>query len=115
MDRGKIGAFIAVAVLAETIWTSLHGRQEPEGIVADKSEMSKAHTEREVQEMISFPRDQAVFTPPVVPFIPSSYDPSAMVIRARKKQIDDYHARVMSSYSSHLTPLALVSSQSASS
>jgi hypothetical protein len=115
MDQWKkiCRAILAALMGAEIIETSLHGREEF-GIVAHKAEMSKDHTEPEVQEMISFSKDQAVLTPPAIPFIPSSYDPSAVVIRARKKQMDDYHARVMSWYfNSQSTPLALISSQSA--
>jgi hypothetical protein len=117
MDQWKkiCRAVLAALMGSEIIETSLHGREEF-GIVTQTSEMSKEHTEPEVQKMISFPKDQAVLAPPAIPFIPSSYDPSADVIRARKKQRDDYHARVMSSYfNSQSTPLLLISSQSASS
>ena len=110
-------AVIAISIAADLICASCQGSQEL-GIVPDQSfEMSTPeHTERDAQEMISFPRDQATFPPPTVPFIPRSYDPSEMVIRAHKKYIDDYYACVLSSYRrSQLAPLALVSSQSASS
>jgi hypothetical protein len=117
MDHFKISrAFVAALTASEIFWTSLHGRQEP-GIVPDKSfEMKQEHTEREGQETIRFPREQVTSPTSGAPFIPSSYDPSAMVIRARKKYIDDYYACVLSSSCSpHLAPLAWVSSQSASS
>ena len=110
MPRCKI-CHAVIAALALEIWTSHHGHKEPGFVAAKSFEMRSEHTEQEVQDMISFPRDQAVLTPPAIPFIPSSYDPSATLIRARKKQIEDYHARAMSSYfNSQSTPLVLASS-----
>jgi hypothetical protein len=109
-------AVIAISIAADLICASCQGSQEP-GIVPDQSfEMSKPeHTEREAQEwMLSPPRDQAAFTPPTVPFIPRSYDPSEMIISDGKKYIDDHYACVLISYRrSQVAPLALVSSQSA--
>jgi len=119
MDQSKKICAVLAALMGMglEIIETLHGRKEP-GIIAHKPEVSKVHTDPEVQEIISFPRGQAVLTPPAppaIPFIPSSYDPSIAVIRARKRQRNDYQARVMSYFSSQWTPVALSSSQSASS
>ena len=107
-------AVIAVVTAAEIICASCQGRQDL-GFAADKSFeiYNPEHTEREEQEIISFPRDRVTFPTSAVPFIPSSYDPSVMLHYAHKKYIDDYYACVLKSYLRPLwAPLAAVSSQS---
>ena len=112
MDPKSIGAIVLAGTL--TVEYLSHERQSEAGI---------APIEIEKLPHIEIPGNDSSYVdkppfvgpppPPDVPFIPSSHDPSAMLIQAHKKYIDDYYACVLSSYSQpHSALLASVSSPS---